>query len=158
MALKKNPITAAGKAVTTLPAISGPVSVSSKREAIAALEEMEAIGDLIAPYMDRQVELKKATTAYCAIKKIDKLPVNDHHYSLVTRHSRAWNPAKLKSLTRDVKVGGKSLWMKVTRRVPDAELIDRAVKHGWISEKKISKAFEETPQQPFLQRYQGRVE
>ena len=139
-----------------------PVSVNSKREAIEALTMMEEIQEIIQPYMDMQVDLKKAATQFCTEKKIDKVPVGDHHYSLVTRHTRSWNPVKLRKIIKEkygkVKPGGKPLWNYITKRVVDPELINRAVAEGHMKEKVISKAFEETPQTPFLQRYSGRVE
>lgn len=148
----------AAKGQMGMPIISGPVMVESKKDAIAALYEMERIGDFITPYMDRQVELKKAATKYCDDKNIDKVPVGDHHYSLVVRHSRSWNPVKLRKITKGIKIDGKSLWNLITIRVADPELIDLAVKKKWISKSKIEKAFEETPQAPFLQKYAGRAE
>jgi hypothetical protein len=47
------------------------------------------------------------------------------------------------------------LWNYITKRVPDPEKIDRAVAQGFITEAKISKAYIEKPQAPFMQRFAG---
>jgi hypothetical protein len=47
------------------------------------------------------------------------------------------------------------LWNYITKRVPDAAQIDKAVSLGFVKEGVISKAYLEKPQAPFLQAYNG---
>lgn len=131
------------------------LAITTKREAIAALERMEEIQRQIEPLMAEQVMLKKNATAYAAAKKVDVLQLDDVYFRLITRVNKAWDVDLLKEITADVKVRGKSLFLKVTKRVPDTEAIERAVKSKWITEEEISAAFVEKPQQPFLQKFTG---
>lgn len=148
------------------------VTVTNLDEAVAALEEMEEIGERIAEDMARQVDLKKATTAWAVKKKVDVIQLDGAYYRQINRASRFWvgeaadmpepAPKGAKSLraicaglTATVKGREIPLWNYVTKRVPDPDMIDRAVARGFIKESVISKAFIEKPQAPFLQRYNG---
>jgi hypothetical protein len=149
-----------------------PIIISSIDDAIAALEEMEEIGERIAEDMKRQVELKKAATAFAVKKKIDVLQLDGAYFRQINRASRFWigEPAEMPSptpkgakslreicagLTATVKGKEIPLWNYITKRVPDPEKIDKAVALGFVKESVISKAYIEKPQAPFLQRYSG---
>lgn len=151
-----------------------PIKVKSKADAIDALDQMEEIGEFIAPLMARQVELKKAAQDYAVKTKTTSidLPTRNMYFRLVQRFTRMWvttdddmpepkpkNARSLKEITygKKVKKGKKMvpLFNVITRRVADAELINEAVEKGWLTEKEIAKAFVEKPQTPFLQRYHG---
>lgn len=152
-----------------------PVSVESKKDALAALDEMEEIQEFIDPLMKRAVELKKAAQQFAVTTKTVSLdlPQRSMYFRLIQRHTRMWvgtdedmpdpkpkNARSLKSITNEIIIKRKgkkptSLWNLITKRVPDSDLINEAVGKGWITDKKISKAFIEKPQAPFLQRYHG---
>lgn len=154
---------------------SKPVFVESKKDAIAALDEMETIQEFIDPLMQRTVELKKAAQAFAVKTKTTSLdlPQRSMYFRLIQRYTRMWigtdedmpdpkpkNAKSLKEITSEIKIKRKgkkttSLWNLITKRVPDPDLINEAVGKGWITEKKISKAFVEKPQAQFLQRYHG---
>lgn len=42
------------------------------------------------------------------------------------------------------------LWNLITKRVPDPEMIDLAVRSGWITEQEIAKAYIERPNAPYI--------
>lgn len=142
---------------------SGQVVVASKMEAIAALEEMLEIEEELSEKMVRSTELKKAATAYAVKKKVPVLQTDKGvYFRMVQRHSRGWDVKLLKEIVKGVKVkvNGKKvpLWNKITKRVPDPDLISEAVENGWISEQAVNKAYLMTPQQPFLQKFMGEAE
>lgn len=148
------------------------VRVTNLDEAVRALEEMEEIGERIKDDMAKQVELKKAATAWAVAKKVDVIQLENVYYRQINRASRFWvgepdempdpmpkGAKSLREITRGMvaNVKGKEipLWNFITKRVPDPEKIDRAVALGFVKESVISKAFIEKPQAPFLQRFQG---
>lgn len=148
------------------------IKVTNMDEAVAALEEMESIGDEIKEQMARQVDLKKAATAWAVSKKIDVIQLDGKYYRQINRASRFWvaeeadmpdpTPRGAKSLraicaglTATVKGKDIPLWNYITKRVPDPEKIDKAVALGFVKESVISKAFIEKPQNPFLQAFTG---
>ena len=152
-----------------------PISIKTMDDAIAALEEMEAIGDEIKEKMARQVDLKKSVTTWAVAKKVDVVQLEGGYYRQINRSSRFWvgepgdmpDPAprgakSLREITKGLKavVNGKEmlLWNYITKRVPDPEKIDRAVAQGFITEAKISKAYIEKPQAPFMQRFIGEAQ
>lgn len=149
--------------------------ISSMAEAKKALSRMEEIQAEIQPLMAEATQLKKMATAYAVEKNIDVIQLDECYYRQINRSNRFWvatpedmpenAPSKARSLKeivkgKKVKVKGKMvpLWNLITRRVPDAEAISRAVDSGWISEKEISNAYLEKPQSPFLQRYTGEAD
>jgi len=149
-----------------------PISIKTMDDAVAALEEMEAIGDEIKEKMARQVDLKKSVTTWAVAKKVDVVQLEGGYYRQINRSSRFWvgepsdmpdpAPRGAKSLREICKgltaqVNGKTipLWNYITKRVPDPEKIDKAVDLGFITDAKISKAYIEKPQVPFLQRFAG---
>lgn len=148
------------------------VVVKSLKEAIAALEEMEQIGEEIAEKMARQVELKKAATAYAVSKSVDVIQLDGKYFRQVNRSSRFWvgepddmpqptpkGAKSLKEICEGLKavVNGKQvpLWNYVTKRIPDPEKIARAVDKGFVKQSVVDKAFLEKPQAPYLQRFSG---
>ena len=149
-----------------------PVTVNTMAEAIAALDELEEISIRIEDDMRRQVDLKKAATAFSVKKKVDVIQLDGVYYRQVKRSNRFWvgerdempspAPKGAKSLreicaglTATVKGKQVPLWNYITKRVPDPEKIEKAVALGFITEAKISKAYIEKSQAPFLQRYVG---
>ena len=148
------------------------IVVKTLDDAIAALEEMEEIGERIAEDMARQVELKKAATAFAVAKRVDVLQLDGHYFRQINRASRFWvgeesdmpvpKPKGAKSLReicrlKKAVMNGKQvpLWNFITKRVPDPEKISRAVDLGYVKQAEIDKAFLEKPQAPFLQRFVG---
>lgn len=147
---------------------NGTFTVKTKAEAEEALTELDRIQTEIGPKMIEAAELKKAATAFAEKKNVDVVQLDGAYYRLITRNTRMWiatdddmpqgvkgGAKSLQSIVKGIKIGKKPLWQLITKRVPDPELIDEAVRQGWISEKKIGKAFIEKPQNPFLQRYEG---
>lgn len=132
------------------------IIINSMDDAVAALEEMEDISAQIALAEARTVALKKEVTEWAVTKKVDVIQLDDHYYRQIQRFNRGWNTDKLKEIVKGKKdKKGKPLWNYITRRVPDPEKIDLAVKHKLITQKEIDKAFEEKAQKPFLQQYRG---
>ena len=145
--------------------------IKTKADALKALQRVDEIQAEIGPKMAEATELKRAATEFAKGKNMDVLQLDTAYYRLVERSSRMWvatdddlppgvkGAKSLRSICKgiSVKVKGKKvpLWQLITKRVPDPELIDEAVKKGWISEKEISKAYIEKPQSPFMQRYEG---
>ncbi len=134
-----------------------PIVVKSMDDAVAVLEEMEEINAVIMKAQQRVVDLKKAATVWAVEKKADVIQLDGRYYRQIQRHSRSWDADVLKGIVAGMTVGkkGTPLWNFITRRTVNPEKIEQAVKKGYISEKKITKAFTEKPQQPFLQRYMG---
>ena len=141
---------------------TGMVVITSVDEARAALEELRELDEQRAEIERRQVGLKVAATEFCAKKKIAAIQLDGEYYRLIQRETSQWDSEKLREITKDVKVKvkgkSKSLWNLVTRRVPDPVQIDLAVKQGWITEKRIQKAYTTKAQKPFLQKYTGEAE
>jgi hypothetical protein len=148
------------------------INVKTEADAIAALEEMEEIGERIKEDMARQVELKKAATAFAVSKRLDVLQLDGAYYRQINRATRFWvaadsdmptpKPKGAKSLReicdgKVAQVRGRemSLWNFITKRVPDPEKISKAVDEGFVKQSEIDKAFLEKPQAPFLQRFAG---
>lgn len=148
------------------------VVVNSVEDAERYLAEMEEIQSEIAPKMARQVEIKKAVTAFAVSKKLDVVQIDGVYFRQINRANKLWvatdddmpdpAPRGAKSLraictglTANVKGKDIPLWNFITKRVPDPEKIDLAVSRGYVKESVISKAFLEKPQAPFLQRYVG---
>jgi hypothetical protein len=152
-----------------------PFSIKSVADAKKALERMEEIEAEISPLMKEATDLKVAATEFAVKKKVDAIQLDGVYFRQINRATRMWiaepddmpesAPSKAKSLREickgiTVKVKGKKipLWQAITKRVPDPELIDKAVSNGWIDEDEIHKAYLEKPQKPFLQRYVGEAE
>ena len=132
------------------------IQITDMDAAIDALREMEEISEQIAVAQARTVDLKKEVTEWAVDKKVDVIQLDDHYYRQIQRTNSGWNVDKLKKIVKGLKTKeGKPLWNFITRRVPDPEAINVAVKRGLISESKINKAFEQTPQKPFLQKFLG---
>lgn len=133
-------------------------TVTNQEELELALERVEEIAEQIEPLQREAVTLKKAATEYAVKKRIDVIQLDGRYYRQIQRMSRSWDQAMLRKLTKPIKIKDKSLWNLISMRVPDADKIQQAVAKGWISEKKLDKAFVEAPQAPFLQRYEGEVD
>lgn len=133
------------------------VPIRTREEAEEALAEMEKIAAEIEPKMRRANDLKTAVTQFAIKKKVGVFQFDEHHYQLITRSNTGWDVAKLKKIVKNVKVDGKKLWNLITVRQLDTDLLDAAVKQGWISEDAIEPAWTETKGAPFLQKYRGRA-
>ncbi len=158
--------------------INGQYVISTKEEAQRALtmmvelqesitEQMEEYG--ISEMMQDAAELKKAATAFCVSKKIDKLRLpKAGKYATMVRavQERIWigtrddlyeydragatDKLQIKPLKSLV---SKEVWMKITKRVPDPERIDQAVAEGIVSLDEIAPAYVERYRAPFLRVY-----
>ena len=133
-----------------------PGEVNSMKEAVAALEQMEEIQAEIEEKQRQTVELKQSVTSWAVDHKVETIQLDDHYYRQIQRYNRGWDADALKELVKGKKDGnGKPLWNFITKRVPDAEKINTAVKMKFLKQTQVDKAFVETPQKPFLQKFQG---
>lgn len=156
---------------------NGQYVIRSKTEAVRALTMMQNLQDEITELkkeygldemeMDA-TELKRAATAYCANNGVEilKLPkVNRYARLIKAVASKKWIGTK-DDMPDDADKGAKPLksivskevWMKITKRVPDPELIDEAVAEGLVTLREIEPAYVETFKSPYLGIYEGDVE
>lgn len=94
-----------------------------------------------------KLEADKARIKAELLEHIEKTGDYDDGHFKVTRvqsYKRTWNGDKL------LKILGVAGFNKVSRRVPDPDLIDELVKEGKIDLKKIKPAFEETPNKAYV--------
>src|SRR5262245_1753744 len=100
-----------------------PGGIRNMGDAHVALERIEEIKSLVEPLEQEAVRLKKAVTEYAVKRKIDVIQIDGVYYRQIVRHSRGWDSKKLRAIASkiSVKVDGrsKSLWLLITRRVPD---------------------------------------
>lgn len=139
------------------------------QERVAEFVEIEAA---VAPLLAHLTEMKKCITDYGVRKKRTVIQMPDYYWRLITRSTKMWvfnktdmpkpKPKGAKSIReicgdKTVKVNGskKKLWPLLTKRVVDPEAIERAINKGWITEDEIDKAYIESPQKPFYQKYEG---
>lgn len=142
--------------------------IKTKNDAIEALteatklkEEAEALMQEhgITEMLEEADELKKRATSFAASKGIDKLDLPDGRYGKLIQAvgERIWIGTKkdipegatdkikpLKSLV------SKEVWMMITRRVPDPELIEQAVSDGAVTLDEIEPAYFEKMRAPYL--------
>lgn len=170
MAKKKNQTLGYGKPQTIeVEVYTGAVIVDAEERAVEILEMMEAAAEALKPIQDFITDARTAVTEFQRTRGVRTVQLDGHYWRLVERFTRYWvatpadmptpKPKGAKSL-REICKGkadgnGKPLWNFITRRVPDAKLIDQAVKEGFITTKEIQKAYLEKPQTPFIQRYDG---
>lgn len=147
---------------TLAPGKDGKIRIRNRQELAEALEEVDEIQEKIVPMMNRVTELKKGATYYAAEKRVDVVQLKGRYWRLIERVSKGWDAKLVQKIVKGkkVKVDGekKSLWNLITKRVPDPEKINDAINNGWLDEDEISEAFRETPQAPFLQRYDGKAD
>jgi hypothetical protein len=148
-------------------------TIKTKADAIEALENATRLKDeaeaLMQEYgitemLEQAEKEKKAATVYAAAKGIDKLDLPDGRYGKLIQAvgERVWvgtkadvpaeagdNVKPLKSLVT------KEVWMKITKRVPDPELIDEAVGDGLITEDEIAPAYFEKLRAPYIRVFGG---
>lgn len=142
--------------------------IKTKADAVEALElstmlkdeaEAEMIKLGIKEKLEAADELKKKVTGFAASKGIDKLDLPDGRYGKLIQAvgERIWIGTKkdipegatdkikpLKSLV------SKEVWMMITRRVPDPELIEQAVSDGAVTLDEIEPAYFEKMRAPYL--------
>jgi len=155
--------------------ISKQISVGSKRELVEALERLDELQEQIAPLENEASALKVAATKYATSRGLDVVQLDGRYWRRVRRSSRRWvgteeeMPEKapkgaqaLSELVRGRYVTRKgkkiALWNLLTKRVPDPERIDAAIKAKQIKLDEIEAAYVEIPQAEFLQRYQGEAD
>jgi hypothetical protein len=151
---------------------NGQYVISSKRDAVQALalmeelrEEIEALSTKygLTEMMQDAAELKKAATGYMTNNNVKELDVPKA--GKVARLQQAVSGMWIGDRddipddvpARDVKtlksLVSKSIWLKLTRRVPDSEKIAEAVQDGLVTEDEISDAYFEKPSAPYLRLY-----
>lgn len=147
---------------------SGAVIVDSEERAVEILEMMEAASEAIKPVTDFVAEARKQVTEFQRTRNVKVVQLEGHYWRLIQRMSRFWVATKadmpsprpkgamsLREICLDKTANGKPLWNFITRRVPDANLIELAVKNGFVTEKEISKAYLEKPSAAYIQRFNG---
>lgn len=164
---------------------NGSYTVTSKEGAVKALKMMnersEEAQALMAEHgiselMQEATELKKAATAFCVAKGVEKLDLGDQYATLredgydrrwildddeITDESLPVGVVSLHSIIvakygNELKVKGskaRKLWMKITKRVVDAEALQEAVDRGDLDEDEIEPAFVEKKKAPYLRLY-----
>lgn len=133
-------------------------NISTSEDLRIALARVDEIAEQVEPLMNEAVVLKKAATQYAVKKKIDVVQLEEAYYRLISRKSRYWDEDIVQELTKAIEIKGKSLWLRITTRKLDRDKLQTAVAKGWISEKKLRRAYLEESQAPFLQRYKGEAD
>lgn len=161
---------------------NGTYTITNKEGAIKALgmmqERSEEAIQLSKEYgitdLQREAaELKKAATAFCVAKGIEKLDLGDSYASLrQDGYDRRWIATKdelaevdapdavpLRTiLKREFSTGQfKEIWNRITRRVVDPDALQEAIDEGILNEEEIAPAFVEKKKSPYLRIY-GKVE
>jgi len=134
------------------------ISIKNQADLEKALQQLEELNAEIAPLQAQAVMLKKAATEYAVKKRISVVQLDGVYYRKIVRTNRAWDNEILRKILKRIKVDGKPLWNKVTKRVIDPDKLAEAVAVGWVTEKKLDEAYVETEQAPFLQRYTGEAD
>jgi hypothetical protein len=136
-------------------------AVEALAEATRLKEEAEALMQEhgITEMLEAAEELKKKATAFAASKGIDQLDLPDGRYGKLIQAvgERIWvgtkkdipegAGAKIKPLKSLV---SKEVWMKITKRVPDPELIEQAVSDGAVTLDEIEPAYFEKMRAPYI--------
>lgn len=152
--------------------IPGAVVVENLDEAKAALTEYDELMAQIRPVAEYADQLRKAATAFAKSTMTDVIQLEDSYWRKQQRYSKVLiqtdddipkNAPKgtksLQALCKGLTITRKGkeipLWNFITVRVVDHEKLGQAVALGALSEKKAAKAYLETPQQAFIQRYEG---
>jgi hypothetical protein len=115
------------------------------RKALVDEEIADAMEEL-RPLIEERDALKAAVDKYVLdkFKASDGLDLPNFKVTKVVGHSRRWNGDKL------AKLMPKGLFLRVVNYVPDPVKIDALVKEGKIDRKSIEKAYEETPNNPYV--------
>jgi hypothetical protein len=142
--------------------------IKTKADAVEALAEATKLKDEaealmqehgITEMLETADELKKRATSFAASKGIDKLDLPDGRYGKLIQAvgERIWigtkkdipegAPTRIKPLKSLV---SKEVWMMITRRVPDPELIEQAVSDGAVTLDEIEPAYFEKMRAPYL--------
>lgn len=88
--------------------------------------------------IDADIKAKKAKLL-AHIEASENFEDDDWKVTRVQAHSRSWNVEALQRIV------GAKMWTLITKRVPDPVLIDEQVRAGKLDDKKIAKAYVETP-------------
>ena len=117
---------------------------------------MEEIQAEIEAKQKQTVELKSRLLLWAVDYMVEVIPLDGHYYRQIQRYNRGWDAETPKELVKGKEGGlGSSLCNFITKRVPDPERINSAVKKKLLKQSQVDKAFIETPQKPFLQKFQG---
>lgn len=118
---------------------------------IAALERIEQINEEMERLMKEsgiyalgieREDLDKKIKAY--VLKKGNVEIPGYLLTRVQGFRRAWNSEKLQ------KIVPKGLFLQIVDYIPNPDKIDELVKAGKLDSKKIDKAFEETPNAPYV--------
>jgi hypothetical protein len=149
--------------------VSGGFQVDSMGDAIAALTMMEEAANAIAPITDFISRTRAMATGYAKSHAVPVIQLEGRYWRKIQRKTRFFvgtpdqmpkpkpkGAVSLKEICAGKKTSdGKPLWNFITKRVPDKDKIDRAVALGYLTEKQLGKAYLESDQAPFLQRFEG---
>lgn len=123
------------------------------QDQIDALEAEHGIKEM----REDAVELKKAATAFMDMRNVDVFQLDGKIARLIRSYSSRWigtkadidekTPAGTRTLRSIV---GKEMWMKISKRVADPDLIAQAVADGTVDEGEISDAYVEIPRAPYV--------
>jgi hypothetical protein len=161
-------------------------TVKTKADAVKALKMMQERSEEaqelmrehgISELMQEATELKKAATAFCVAKGIDKLDLGDSYAALrEDGYDRRWvarktdlgdlgNPEgaiplydilKSKFLRGKKKQPSKfkEIWNRITKRVVDPDALQEVIDEGLLDEDEIAAAFVEKKKAPYLRIYE----
>lgn len=128
-----------------------------------AQEELKRVNDFI-------TVAKNQATTYMNSHAVPVIQLDGHYWRLIQRMTRFFvatdtdmpenapkSAKSLKSACQGKTVGSKKvpLWNFITKRVVDSKKLDEAVSKGYIKQSEIDKAYLETPQNPFVQKFDG---
>jgi Txe/YoeB family toxin of Txe-Axe toxin-antitoxin module len=144
------------------------------------IHDEDTLREALEAVAEAQDELKKVNDFITVAKNQATTYMNSHDMPVIQLDGRYWrriqrmnrffvatdkdmpNPApkgakSLKSLCQGKVVGPKkiSLWNFVTKRVVDHAKVDEAVNRGWLKQDQVDKAYLESPQNPFIQKFDG---
>jgi len=135
-------------------------SVRLKSQAESLMEEHG-----ITTLLENADELKRQATDYCVSKGIDRLDLEGDRYGKVIESAQERfivgtkadmpvdAPDDLKPLKSLVT---KELWLKITRRVPDADKIEQAIGEGLLSVDEIQPSYYERMRKPYIRVFGGK--
>lgn len=172
MKKKRNVLGSAKPEQVELTYTPGAVVIETLEQAQEALQEYDELMLSVKPVLTYAEEIRKAATGFAKSTLTEVIPVEGGYWRKQQRFSRVLvetnndipkNAPKgtksLRSLCKGLTITRKGkempLWNFITVRVVDRDKLAQAVSLGAISEKKAAKAFLETPQAAFIQRYEG---
>lgn len=127
--------------------------ITTAAEAEQAVQMAVEIEDAIKEDLEDAKMLKSSAARWMASNHVRYIPTSKgRRATVIQRYDRTWDGKKLfKLLKKNYPKKYKKLWKEITNRVPDKDKINEAVKAGLIDPEKISDAFTEKAQSPYIQ-------